>query len=209
MFTNTLAPKTALLFKHLQNQRWLRSFYLAGGTALALQYGHRQSVDLDFFTEKNISTAPLVKKLEGAGKFEITNQEKNTLEGILNGVKLSFMTFPYPLQQPPLLFHGAIRLAHPLDIGLMKLGAVTGRNTKKDFIDLYLILEREQLALRQLVERLAKQFAPTTYDPYHLYKALSYFAEADKENMPKMIQKISWDKVKRFFTLEIGRLIKT
>ncbi len=91
MFENTLAPKTALLLKKLQNLPWLRSFYLAGGTALALQYGHRQSIDLDFFTKKNIATAPLVKKLERVGAFKITNQEKNTLEGILNDVNMGLI----------------------------------------------------------------------------------------------------------------------
>ncbi len=122
-------------------------------------------------------------------------------------LKLSFMTFPYPLQQPSPVFHHSIHLAHPRDIGLMKLGAITGRNTKKDFIDLYLILEREQLSLRQLIKLLVKQFSPATYDSYHLYKALSYFAEADKESMPKMILKISWNHIKRFFEQEVARAI--
>lgn len=208
MFARTLAPATASLLNKLSRKRWLQHFYLAGGTALALHYGHRQSVDLDFFTAKNIAAPPLLKQLKQTARFELTNQEANTVEGILAGVKVSFITFPYPLRQQPVRFRGWIRLATPLDIALMKLGAITGRNTKKDFLDLYLCLQREQIALKQLLNFLQKQFSGVSYDPYHLYKSLTYFTEADAQAMPKMFTKISWPAVKRFFIQEVKQLTK-
>lgn len=205
MFDNTLAPKTKQLLGRLGGKPWLKKFYLAGGTALALHYGHRQSVDLDWFTPRPINTAQLLKQLSTIGTFEILNRQQNTLEGILKGVKMSFMTYPYPLLKSAARY-GKLSVAQPLDIALMKLGAIADRNTKKDFIDVFVFLEREKMSLTNLLDKTKQKFPGINYDRYHLLKSLTYFVDADTDAMPKMFIKLDWKKVKQFFIHEVQNL---
>ena len=202
-----LPDATEKLLNKLEGVTWLRSFYLAGGTALALQYQHRESIDLDWFTEKSFQTAPLIKKLSELGKFTLIKTEENTVEGILDKVKLSFMTYPYPMVAPEQSFLKNIRLASVHDIAIMKLGAIAGRNTKKDFIDLYLYLHREQKTLPELFVLLTKKFKGIEYDYYHLFKSLMYFVEADDEPMPRMLEKVDWKNVKAYFVKETKKMM--
>lgn len=206
MHEETLAPKTKRLLIKLENIRWLKDFYLAGGTALALQYGHRQSIDLDWFSEYSIQTKLLMKKISTQGMFQLLNEEENTIEGLLDGVKVSFMTYPYPLLLKKIRYRPTIDLASALDIATMKMGAIAGRNTKKDFIDLYVFLQKESLTLRALFKQLTRKYKNTDIDCYHLYRALTYFTEADQEPMPKMLQVVDWKEVKTFFLHEVKAL---
>ena len=207
MFVKTLAPKNKLLLHKLSDVSWLKDFYLAGGTALALQYGHRQSIDLDWFTLKPIAIAPLLKRLATIAPIEVLNRATDTLEGIVADVKVSFMTYPYRLLIKPIRWEG-VTLAAPLDIAIMKLGAIADRNTRKDFIDLYLFLKREPMALSLLITQAEKKFAPARYDRYHLCKSLTYFAEADAEAMPKMLLPLDWKTVRKFFIQEVKKLTR-
>ncbi len=207
MHLKTLAPATKMLLDQLTPAPWLNKYYLAGGTALALHYGHRQSVDLDWFTPEHIQIPSLLKNLSKIAPVEILNRTTDTLEGIIAGVKVSFMTYPYPLLKKPTRYDGAVVLAQPLDIVLMKLGAIADRNTKKDFIDLYIFLEREQKTLSDLLDYLPQKFKGVNYDRYHLYKALTYFIEADAEVLPKMLVKVDWKQIKRFFITDVKKLV--
>jgi len=202
MHEETLAPKTKKLLEKLSREKWLRNYYLAGGTALALHYGHRESVDLDWFVAKNIKTKDLLNKLSCLGKFVILQEEENTVEGVLDGVKLSFMTFPYILLNDFSLYK-EVYLASPLDIALMKLSAISGRNTKKDFIDLYYFLHEENMDLSVLLNKMKKKYKGLNYEILHILKSLVYFVEADKEPMPKMLEDIDWKGVKKFFEKEV------
>lgn len=207
MNNNVLPKLTADLLEKMQRTRWISDFYLAGGTGLALQYHHRQSIDLDWFTTKEINTVQLIKKLSKVGKFELVKEEENTVEGLLDGVKVSFMTYPYTPLQPLIFYAGYVSLAGSSDIALMKLNAIAGRNTKKDFIDLYFFLQQENTDLVDLFKMMSKRFVGINYDVYHLYKSLVYFEEADQEPMPKMLIKIDWKEVKKFFVKEIKKLV--
>ena len=206
MFDNTLSPPTKKLLALLKNTRWLNKYYLAGGTALAMHYGHRQSVDLDWFTTSHINLPVLLKNLSAVGQFEVLNKTEDTLEGILAGVKVSFMTYPYHLLASPVTW-AKINIAASLDIAIMKLGAIADRNTKKDFIDLFIFLENEKMPLSALLVKARQKFAGVSYDSYHLYKALTYFVDADQEAMPKMFINLKWKKVKDFFTREVKKLV--
>jgi len=207
MYLNTLAPKTKKLLDKLSaDKKLLADFRLAGGTALALQYGHRQSIDLDWFTEKHFNTKAVIKQLSKIGKFELLNEEADTIEGILDGVKITFLNYPDKFADKPTLYAGAAKLATARDIALMKLGAITGRNTKKDFIDLYFYLQKEQYNLDYLIKMVAGAKESGQFDMMHLYKALVYFAEADKTPIPKMLTRLSWPAVKKFFVKEVGRI---
>jgi len=207
MHLNTLAPATKQLLEKISKKSWLKDFYLAGGTAFALQYGHRQSIDLDFFTKKNINTKTLLSKIKKIGKFKLLNEENNTIEGYLDGVRLSFMTYPYAMIDKRIKFFDSIYLASPLDIALMKISAISGRNTRKDFVDLYLYMKEKKIDLSSLFDKMKKKFDGIDYDVAHICKSLIYFKEADKQPMPRMLQDISWDKVKTFFVREVKNFI--
>ena len=155
-------------------------FYLAGGTALALQFGHRDSVDFDFFFIGDIDTTKLYEKCETvfAGEnLEKTQEEKNTLSlTIAKDVRLSFFGYHYQLIDTPINSEN-LSLASPLDIGAMKLSAITGRSTMKDYVDLYFILQT--ISLPELLSATSKKFP--TLDQNLILKSLVYFSDIETE----------------------------
>jgi hypothetical protein len=123
-------------------------FYLAGGTALALQLGHRDSIDFDFFSEQSFSTEDLTKKVEQifrSHKVAKIQEEKDTLTFVIDeAIKISFFAFPYQLVKP-LLDEDNFKMASLEDIGDMKLSAITSRSVLKDYVDLYFTLHKISL----------------------------------------------------------------
>ena len=99
-----------------------------------------------------------------------------------------------------------IRIASILDIACMKLDAVSGRGTKRDFIDLYFICQKEKLA--KIFKLFEKKYQKADYNLAFIQKSLVYFIDAEKDEMPKMIKKVSWEEVKRFFEKEVLKLSK-
>ncbi|MCB4756840.1 MAG: nucleotidyl transferase AbiEii/AbiGii toxin family protein [Elusimicrobia bacterium] len=189
---------------HLRKFIWLKEFYLAGGTALALQYGHRISVDLDFFSETNdldfSNRQPLIQDLLSAGS-QIEEEKDGTVHARLEGAHMSFFRYKYPLLKPLRLWEG-IPIAHPLDIGLMKMGAIIGRGSRKDFLDFYVIMK--DLGSLPIFFRASKKKFPGVLDfPLQASKALVYFQDADEEPPLRMISPLSWHSVKAFFEKEV------
>jgi predicted nucleotidyltransferase component of viral defense system len=199
MHEEALAIPTRKLFGKLSGCSWLSDFYLAGGTALALQFGHRTSVDLDFFAEKAFDEARIVEWLGKVGKVEILKKENASVIGILDDVKFSFLGYPYPLLKAPILFRG-IRIASVEDIACMKLDALASRGTKRDFIDLYCIAKR--LPLGGLMALFQEKYASVHYNLVHIKKSLVYFSDAEEEPLPDMRNPIRWKDVKEFFSKE-------
>ena len=163
------------LFAHFKD-----TFYLAGGTALALQIGHRDSIDFDFFTEQTFDTGELFARLEKIFEGHTllkTQDERNTLSVLVDdSIKVSFMTYPYTLLSP-LVEEPNLRLASLLDIGCMKLSAIVGRATLKDYVDIYYILQ--QIPLPQLLDSSTKKFP--SVDVGLTLKSLVYFADIERE----------------------------
>lgn len=193
MFTNILETKTRSVFKSLSKIDIIKNFYLAGGTALALQLGHRESIDLDFFCLSNFSNQELKEELNKIGKVKIISEDIGTLYIILDKVKVSFLDYPYKLIFKKQNFEN-INLANWQDIGCMKLSAISNRGSKKDFIDLYFILQK--ISLKKLLKLFAKKYKKIDYSQQHILKSLVFFNDADKEPIPKMINKISWFEIK-------------
>ena len=164
-------------------------------------------MDLDWFSQADFSTKELLAKVSKLGKFELLNEEQNTLEGILDKTKVSFMTYPYPLLSKPAIFATRVSVACPLDIALMKLTAISDRNTKKDFIDLYWYLQNENTDLLSLFAKMNKKFKGVNYNFAHICKALVYFKEADAQPMPKMIGSVDWEKIKKFIVSETRKMV--
>ena len=196
MFYNILDEKRKNilpLFKSLKDD-----FYLAGGTALALQLGHRDSIDFDFFSEKDFDTRILFEKLEEVFKdYEVrkVQDEKNTLTIIVDDdIKLSFFTYKYKLLKP-VISEKYIRVASVEDIACMKLSAIVSRSTEKDYVDLFFILQSNKLAN---LLRLAKKKFPSL-DANLIIKSLTYFDDVVEESiMFKNDKDVSFDEVKNF-----------
>jgi hypothetical protein len=180
-------------------------FYLAGGTALALQIGHRDSVDFDFFKPDAFDTALLLDRLtEAFPSLSIVKvqDERNTLSLVVSeSIKMSFMRYPYQLLRP-LVRADHLDLADIADIACMKLSAITGRGTTKDYVDLYFILQR--IPLKEL---LALCFVKLpTLDRALVLKALVYFDDLDDEPILYMKDSaIHFDEVKKFLRTQASK----
>lgn len=205
MFLDTLDPPARIVFQQLGREPIVSAFFLAGGSALALHLGHRISIDLDFFSRQEYSMPQLLARLQALGRLSIASQNSDTLVGELNGVKLSFFTYPYPLLDDLVMCEG-IQLASLLDIALMKIAAIAQRGKKRDFVDLYFLCQ-QSLTLDGLLRDMPRKFPNIDYPSYHLLRALAYFDDAQVDQMPKMIIAVDWETVRRFFSGEVSRLM--
>lgn len=130
--------------KKLTNEEFLSKARLVGGTALALQYGHRISIDLDFFGNIEEDNETIKEVLINIGKLSVIKESKNIKIYILDDIKIDFVNYRYNWLDPAIEENG-IRLASPRDIAAMKINAIEGRGTKKDFIDIYFLLQHYSL----------------------------------------------------------------
>lgn len=206
MFTSAISQGTAKSLAVLGKSAILTDAYLAGGTACALHLGHRFSFDLDFFTEVEFPTKVVIKQLKALPGFSSQRTAKWTILGEFPEVKFSYFYYPYPLLVKPTLFSG-IRVASLRDIAAMKIAAIADRGTKRDFIDLYSIALRN-ISLDEALACYDKKYKKLANNIYHILKSLQYFAGADQEDPPQMIEKVLWEEVKLFFTKEVVRLTK-
>jgi hypothetical protein len=171
-------------------------FYLGGGTAIALQLGHRRSVDFDWFRQPFIEDPlELARELQEE-KIPFTTgwTRRSTLYGTVRGVRVSFFQFRYRLLAPLVLWPEAgCQLAALPDLACMKLSAISQRGSRKDFIDLF-ALGSQGFTLRQMLDWYREKFEVD--DVAHLLYALVYFDDADAEPSPSMIWKVNWREVK-------------
>ncbi len=162
---------------------------MVGGTALALQIGHRESVDIDLFGK--IAFEEQEKNIELTGNVEVLKKSKNINVLSIDNIKVDIVNYKYPWISP-LIEEDNYRLASIKDIGAMKLNAITGRGTKKDFIDLYYLLK--MFSFDELFNFYSEKF-----DDGNLFlvkKSLAYFDDAEFEPMPVMKEKIDWEEIK-------------
>ena len=196
MHEDTLTKNTKHVLESLSQAGLTKDFYLAGGSALALYYGHRFSVDLDWFAESFSYTPVFREKLSKLGKLSVESEGEKTFNGALNGVKISFFEYPYPLISSKTQYKDNIYLASQPDIAVMKLEAVARRGTYKDFVDIYFLLK--EYNLDQLLDFLRKKFTGVEYNETHLLKSLTYFEDAKKSEFPEMIKPVNWEDIKKF-----------
>ena len=192
----------------LSNQAWLKRspWYMAGGTALALQTGHRGSVDLDFFTQKdNFRNAAVLRHFLSNPNWKTNINEEGTIYGEFFKAKVSFIAYPLfkPAQLP--VRYGAIRVLRPLDLAVMKVVAISQRGRKRDFIDLYWCAKHIE-PLDKIISRLKTQYPTVAHNYHHILKSLVYFADAENDPMPSMLFDVNWIEVKKYFQKEIPAL---
>ncbi len=199
-----ISPAVEHTLTELQTAAVLPGFYLAGGTGLALQLGHRRSLDLDFFSSKKFDPEALVRKVQGFRGFALIARDTETLHVHVGQTKVSFLGYSFPVLFPFGLFL-KVKVADARDIACMKISAIAGRGTKRDFFDLY--TASQQYGLPQLIELFKKKFARANYSVIHVLKSMTYFEDAEKEPVPHMLVPTSWEDVKEFFTREAPRLL--
>jgi hypothetical protein len=206
VFVETLNEETKSVLAALGRRRWMPAFYVAGGTAAALQLGHRVSVDLDFFTPEPLDTRQLLQRVQRIGTFDLQTESPGTLIGTLQAARVSFFHYPYPLLEPTSSLYG-VRIASLVDIGLMKLTAASQRGSRKDFVDLFFIC-RQVKPLSELLALLSEKYQGVKYSLPHLLRSLVYFDDAEAEPMPPMLKPMRWAQVKRFFEKEVAVVAK-
>lgn len=188
----TIHPNTLELLKQLASQPELAQTRLVGGTALALQYGHRQSIDLDFFGALPEDKEELVDMTKRVGNVLVTNRTKMIVQTVINQVKVDFVDYSrYAWIDEPIQGDGFV-LASDKDIAAMKVNAIIGRGTRKDFIDLYVLLQH--YSLTEIMD-----FYKQKYPEFSEYRALlsmTYFEDAEMQDMPKMFIETPWDEMK-------------
>jgi hypothetical protein len=182
-------------------------FYLAGGTALALQIGHRTSMDLDFFSvDLDIPTvrAALQHSLLEFSP-ELADSSWGNLVFVARNVRVGFYGYGYPLVETLSKIDNVL-LAGVTDIGLMKLDTLLSRASRKDFHDLYAICQR--IPLRALLDAIPQKFSHARDFEAQVVKHLIYFERAEPEAPVPLIEEVSWNDVKAFFRTEASKIGK-
>lgn len=205
-----LTPETQEAFRQAARLPFITSFYLAGGTGLALHLGHRFSVDVDFFSPDEAAVGPdqrdALRILLNDPSLTITYDKDGTFVASWQGVGISFFRLPlYPLVQQPLLLEG-VPLATVPEIGAMKLAAIIDRGARKDMVDLYYLLQ--VVSLETVFEVAAVKYARVRSFPVSAIRALAYFADAEAQPMPHVLDRTPWTKMRKFLehqAMEAGR----
>ena len=182
----------------------LSGFYFASGTGLALHLGHRLSRDLDFFSPELFDEEALLHRLQSLPELAVRSRSSYTLHCDIQGVKVSFLGYPYPLLYPLADLRGA-KVADPRDIACMKISAIASRGTRRDFVDLYFMAQQQDLA--ELLHLFRRKYEQTNYSLPHILKSLTYFEDAEKDPMPDMRIPADWPTIRNYFLNEVPRLL--
>jgi len=175
-------------------------FYLAGGTGLALQIGHRTSVDFDFYSEKGFNSEKLLQKFKKVFKKDISESVivEDTLKFKIKSTNLSFFKYKYPLIRPTIKWQ-SINLASLEDIAAMKMIAIVQRGTKRDFVDIYYLIKLFGISS---IFKLTKQKYQEMFNQYIGSRSLMYFEDAEKKQARTRIYlydpSIDWKTIKSY-----------
>lgn len=190
----------------LEQEPVLRPFYLAGGTGLALQLGHRKSIDLDFFSETDEvdqrSRRQMVEGLRHHDLHVIENAPGN-LVVLMGNIRVGFFSYGYPLISPKLWLKN-LAIAGILDIGLMKCDALVTRGSRKDFIDLFYL--SKQIPLGDLLQMSAQKYTGFRDFPLLVIERMVDFENADRDAQPEMLVEISWEAIRNYFLEQAAQL---
>lgn len=201
LYYETIGPDTLRLLENLQSLPFLEQARLVGGTALALQIGHRKSVDLDFFGSISASAEEMKEALSANHTISSIKEAQNINMFLVDSVKVDFVNYRYNWIDD-VVIEGYLRLASIMDIAAMKIYAIIGRGTKKDFIDLFFLLQR--FSLEDILDFYVKKYPDGSL--FMALKSLSYFDDAEGDPMPIMLEPVSWEQVKEAIGEEIRRL---
>ena len=207
LYSTSIEPGTFSLLKKLMALPSLHQFSLVGGTALALRFGHRNSVDLDLFYHEEFNYSQVIETLEATFQDRFVYKQQHTQFGIfcfIDNIKVDFVYFPH---QPIAAIEEeeTIRIYSISDIAAMKIQAIFGRAQKKDFWDLYELLQH--YPLQQLIDW-HKQKYPTQMLAISIPHAVTYFADADESDAPVSFKKQTWELVKKGISKAVSDYLK-
>ncbi len=199
LFFSAINPKALGLLNELQELLLAENFYLVGGTALALHYGHRLSIDLDFFTANEFDTLSLIESINENYSITVLAMAKNSLTLDIGSVKTDFIRHNYPLLKP-VQNVGGIKIASVEDIAAMKLNSTMNRGSKKDFFDIYQLLNH--FSLENLLSFHSEKYNYSSQ--LIVLKSLIYFDDANNEPDPVSIDSTNWNNVKEKISLAVN-----
>lgn len=199
LYLETVEPSTLELLKKLQALPVLDNARLVGGTALALQLGHRKSIDLDFFGKIDCEAELLRDAIKGIASLTILKESPHIHIYIVDGIKVDIVDYKYPWLDD-VVVEQEIRMASIRDIAAMKITAVIGRGTKKDFIDIAFLLHH--FSLEEILDFYAAKYSDGSV--FMAMKSLAYFDDAESEPMPDMIVNQSWEQAKEHILSKIS-----
>jgi len=198
----TVTPDTLELLKKLQSMSELADTRLVGGTALAFHLGHRLSIDLDLFGRFEQETITNALSANSFNSFYVLSETNVVKHYLINQIKVDIVCYEqYQWLEKPLI-EDQIRVAGLKDIAAMKIAAIANRGSKKDFIDLFFLLNI--FDIQEIIE-----FYKTKYsfsEVFFAIRSLSYFDDAEKDEMPKMYIQTNWQDVKKRITAEVRLL---
>ena len=203
LHTETVESGTLSLLKNLMVLPSLKPFSLVGGTALSLRYGHRSSIDLDLFSHEQFDHQKIVNELEATFRHRFFYKQQQTGFGVfcfINDIKVDFVYFPHPLIEEIEIVDN-IRIYSNADISAMKIQAILGRAKKKDFWDLYELLQN--YSLQQLIDW-HKQKYPSQMLAISIPHAITYFADAEESETPVSFKNQTWEQIKK----EISKYVR-
>lgn len=204
MHPKVLRPEGWAVVRELTRVGLLEGWTLAGGTGLAIQIGHRISDDLDFFRAGDFDPVSMLASLAELGRVRVQTRTAGTLHATIDGLRVSFLAAQAPLLFPGIAYRG-MTLADPRDIAVMKVLAIGGRGSRKDFVDLYFLL-RSGIPLEAIFEWTGRRFRSIDYNEQHLLRSLVWFEDAETEPMPRLIRKAAWKEIKATLVAEVRRL---
>lgn len=172
----TVTPELFDLLQNLMKDPVFDSYVLVGGTALSLQIGHRKSIDIDLFTSGHQDSTTIARYLRSRYP-DILTSERNPVDHVINGVKVTVMAHQYPQVEPPLVIDN-IRMATPKEIAAMKVNAIhTSGQRIKDFVDVFFLLER--LSLTDILNAYFTKYPNTTIQS--AVSSLNYFKDIQQD----------------------------
>jgi hypothetical protein len=207
LYTKTVEPRTFSILKELMKIEELQSFSLVGGTALALRFGHRRSIDLDLFFNDKFDIPQIVSILEYSFGDRFIYKPQHPLFGIfcfINEVKVDIVHYPFNPIAPIETVEG-IRLYSDADIAAMKIQAILGRGKKKDFWDLYELLRHHPL---QQIMDWHKQKYPNQMLAISIPNAITYFVDAEDSEDPISLSGQNWELIKKGISKVVSDYLK-
>lgn len=197
---DSVLSNTRRALEALNEMPGLSDFYLAGGTALALQMGHRVSQDLDFFSSSNLldfgARGVLTRQLLSYDTVVIRRENDGMVYATVMDVEVSFIYQHHPLLEAPTHWRN-VAIAGLTDIGLMKLAAIKDRGTRRDFVDIYCL--RDAAPLEQLFKLIPGKYPDRPDFAFHLAHGLRYFEDAENDPRELLMRRtVRWQDVKKY-----------
>lgn len=205
MFEQVLPGNTKTILALLGKSKIIQKAYLAGGTGLALQLGHRISYDLDFFTLEEFDEEIFLPEIKKISQFQLEKTAWRTIMGNFRDVRFSIFYYKYPIVYSTKKF-GMVNILDARDIAGMKIAAIASRGSKRDFVDLYFLC-KEIAPLKEIIRIYDRKYKNLATTAVHVMKSIIYFNDAEPEKMPEMLKKVEWEEVKKYFEDEVKKIV--